>query len=117
MIQLSDQERKKAREYTLVMLGAPVLKIELDEAQLDLCIEMTVDFIGQYEDEIKDKERKVFLQQVNEGTCCFAKEILGRIRSKFAEIPGGIKLDGKDLLKEGRQDLKEWKASIKEQYK
>lgn len=50
-----------------------------------------------------------------EGATCFCKQILGRIRSKYRRLPGpqgGTELDGVDLLREGTEELKQWKEDL-----
>jgi hypothetical protein len=54
-------------------------------------------------------------QSMQEGALIYAKEILGRIRSKYATAPGpggGIQLDGQALLQESREDKKEWMENL-----
>lgn len=49
------------------------------------------------------------------GALCFAKEILGRIRSKYKNPPGpggGIQMDGPELLAEAKEERKEWYVSL-----
>jgi hypothetical protein len=41
----------------------------------------------------------------------YAKEIIGRIRSKYQSLPGpggGMQLDGQALLQEAREDREKW---------
>ena len=50
-------------------------------------------------------------QAMQEGALTYAKEILGRIRSKYPSPPGpggGMQLDGQALLQEAREDRKQW---------
>jgi hypothetical protein len=58
-------------------------------------------------------------QQVNEamqtGALSFAKEILGRIRSRFGNPigpSGGIQLDGATLLQEAKEEREMWKRDL-----
>ncbi len=49
------------------------------------------------------------------GALCYAKIMLGRIRSKIknpAGPNGGVQLDGAELLQEGHEDLKEWREML-----
>lgn len=43
-----DKIREQMRDYVLLMLGAPVIQIELDEQQVDLCIDQTLKVFEQY---------------------------------------------------------------------
>lgn len=43
-----DKVREQIRDYCLLMLGAPVIKLELDDQQMDLCIDQTLKIIEQY---------------------------------------------------------------------
>lgn len=50
-----------------------------------------------------------------EGSLAHVKMILGRIRSKYASLPGpsgGIQLDGDKLLQEGLEEYKQWKEDL-----
>lgn len=50
-------------------------------------------------------------QAMQEGALTYAKEILGRIRSKYQNIPGyggGIVMDGQALIQEAREDRQKW---------
>lgn len=43
-----EQVREQVKDYVLLMLGAPVIGLELDEQQLDLCIDQTMKIIENY---------------------------------------------------------------------
>jgi hypothetical protein len=43
-----DKVREQVKDYVLLMLGAPVIKIEMDEQQLDLCVDQTLKIMEQY---------------------------------------------------------------------
>jgi hypothetical protein len=50
-------------------------------------------------------------QAMQEGALTYAKEILGRVRSKYGNPPGpggGMQLDGQALLQEAREDREKW---------
>jgi hypothetical protein len=52
---------------------------------------------------------------MQEGALIYAKEILGRIRSKYKSPPGpggGMQLDGEALLQESREDKKTWMEDL-----
>lgn len=43
-----DKVREQVRDYILLMLGAPVINIELDDQQVDLCIDQTLKILEMY---------------------------------------------------------------------
>lgn len=50
-------------------------------------------------------------QAMQEGALSYAKEILGRIRSKYQNIPGaggGIVMDGQALIQEAKEERQKW---------
>lgn len=54
-------------------------------------------------------------QAMQEGALSYAKEILGRIRSKYAAPPGpggGMQLDGATLLQEAKEERDKWKEEL-----
>lgn len=59
----------------------------------------------------KNKDWPRVTQAMQEGALSYAKEILGRIRSKYSTIPGpggGLQLDGATLLAEAQRDREKW---------
>jgi len=63
----------------------------------------------------KCKDWKCVTQSMQEGALAFAKIMVGRIRSKYQNIPGpqgGIVLDGQQILQEGLQEKKEWEERL-----
>lgn len=117
-------EEQKLYDYILLMLGAPVVKIELDKAQLELCFELAKKHLSvpvpdpEKLDETQTKRYELLLR---EGSLIHAKMILGRIRSKFKSVPGPGKkdllLDGPALLTEAHWQLEEWKKAVLEFHK
>ncbi len=54
-------------------------------------------------------------EAMQEGALTYAKEILGRIRSKYVDVPGAgthIQQDGQALLQEAKEERKEWKEEL-----
>lgn len=50
-------------------------------------------------------------QAMQEGAITYAKEILGRIRSKYQNVPGiggGVVMDGERLLQEAKEEREKW---------
>ena len=63
----------------------------------------------------KHKDWKRVSHAMKEGALCFAKIMLGRIRSKIKNPPGpngGVQLDGDTLLQEGIQEKKDWEERL-----
>jgi hypothetical protein len=63
----------------------------------------------------KQTDWRQVTQAMQEGALCFAKIMLGRIRSKIKNPPGpngGVQLDGDTLLQEGREEKKEWEERL-----
>jgi len=63
----------------------------------------------------KCKDWQCVIPSMQEGALCYAKAILGRVRSKIKNPPGaggGIQLDGAELLSEFKEEFKEWKESL-----
>jgi len=59
----------------------------------------------------RQKDFQQVTQAMQEGALTYAKEILGRIRSRFANLPGpggGVQLDGPTLIQEAREDRQKW---------
>lgn len=62
---------------------------------------------------------KEVTQSMGDGALIFAKEMLGRIRSKIKNPPGpngGISLDGDNLLQEAREDKQRWQEELISRY-
>lgn len=58
-------------------------------------------------------------QSMQEGALSYAKEILGRIRSKYKNPPGpggGMQMDGDTLLAEAKEERKQWMIDLIERY-
>jgi hypothetical protein len=107
---------EKTKEYVLMMLGAPVVKIELDEEQIAVAIASAEKYVDTaiYKG-VRQPSTELRVQFVQEGALIYAKMILGRIRSKFKNPPGpngGLKMDGKDLVAEAREECDEWKQRV-----
>ena len=67
----------------------------------------------QYLQKCKDWEEVT--QSMQEGALSYAKEILGRIRSRIKNPPGpngGIQLDGDQLIQEAKEERKQWMEDL-----
>jgi hypothetical protein len=59
----------------------------------------------------KNKDWREVSQAIQEGALTYAKEQLGRIRSKYQSVPGAqgaVAMDGQQLLQEAREDSQKW---------
>jgi len=124
-IELSDPKvRGNIKDFVLLMLGAPVVKIELDENQVALCVDRTCDMmetssrVTKWSDSLK-------LLVAQDGALAQAKLILGRVRAKYGFIDTkGVKsksksttnsfvpLDGHQLLQEGERQYQSWQLKV-----
>lgn len=113
-------EFAECKDYTLLMLGAPVLQIELDDDQLKSCYDLARTAI---EEAI---ETKGFTILENPGTLkntlhglmlARAKMVLGMVRNKFVPLAcdfGTFNLSAADLRKEGREELLEYEDRLRQ---
>ena len=59
----------------------------------------------------KNKDWGEVTQAIQEGALSFCKEQLGRIRSKYQNVPGAggsVAMDGQSLIQEAREDRQKW---------
>lgn len=112
---------EEIRKFIRIMLGDPVVKIELTDDQLDAAIKNAFDYVlHACGDELEGKDCHHIAILTREGALIFAKEILGRIRAKYETVPGTkgeCKLDGKVLLAEATKALPLWKKEIQKVFK
>ena len=112
------------KDFILLMLGAPVVKIELDDSQLDMCVsrvcEMMIDSprVGKWSEAMK-------LMVAQDGALAQAKLILGRVRGKYGLDTKGVntksksatnnifpRMDGQQLLDEGSYEYQSWQQKV-----
>lgn len=63
----------------------------------------------------RHKDWQQVTEAMQEGALTYAKEILGRIRSKYQSPPGpggGMQLDGQALLQEAKEEREKWKEEL-----
>ena len=63
----------------------------------------------------KNKDWPEVTEAMQEGALSYAKEILGRIRSKYKNPPGpngGVQMDGPELLQEAKEEREKWKEDL-----
>lgn len=73
------------------------------------CVPVSINFLQRKPDFAQ------ITQAMEEGALIFCKLMLGRIRSKWTNIPGpggGLQLDGPALLQEGREDKIKWENDL-----
>jgi hypothetical protein len=97
---------EEVKDYVLLMLGAPVVKIELDEQQIKHCFDTAVH-------EVMECPVVVPSSMVSRGALAFAKVVLGRVRSKYVNTNAPSIMDGATLLAEGERDLYNWRQELK----
>jgi hypothetical protein len=102
--------KDQVKDYVLMMLGAPVVKIELDDQQLDLCYEATVFDMNNYAvyKGLAGIEALPIVGHsiLRDGALARAKIMLGRIRNQLAG-------SGRSLQREGRADYEMYKRRLR----
>lgn len=120
--------RDDIKDFILKMLGAPMVKIELDDQQLTMCIDRTAEFMASSEkvEAWSSAQKKVVLQ---DGALAHAKMMLGRVRTKYGALVTGTKgvkskpnsplganalfpTDGQVLLSEGERQYNDWFSRV-----
>ncbi len=102
---------EEIKNYVLLMLGAPVIKIELDEEQIEMSIDHARKVVSQYQEKAqKEVSESQIAQLIQEGSLANCMVILGHIRSKYSQIDDGdgICLSGKRLLRDGYNCKELW---------
>jgi hypothetical protein len=125
LLELTDPKVKdQIKDYIMLMLGAPVVKIELDDNHLALAVNRTCEMMQTSHKTAKwDDSFKLMVAQ--DGALALAKLMLGRIRSKFGLIDiKGVKskskstavsftpMDGQQLLEEGEKQYQSWQNKV-----
>jgi hypothetical protein len=116
-IQDTEELHKKVIDYILLMLGAPVIKVELTQDQLDFCYKHALNTIHDYHARVRQHTiTDSYLCQSEdffcEGALAHAMVILARIRMENGVPKEGTHLTAQDLYKEGKERLEEWKNRI-----
>jgi hypothetical protein len=107
--------RRRANEYTLLMLGAPVVSVELTEDHLRFCYEHSFNTLR---DAFSRKKHFTLLDSARaqddnflfEGMLAHATVILARIRMQNG-VPedGRAHMNAKELYEDGMEKLRKWK--------
>lgn len=82
----ANRSNKEIIDYILLMLGAPVTRIEMDTEQLVFCIDLARDKINEQANSPKATRRPEsdeMHQLVKEGAYLFAVYMLSKIRNRF----------------------------------
>jgi len=94
-----------------MMLGGPVIDIELSDEQINEAIVVAKEDFEFFSSILSEDDRKLNLKIQNTWikryTLAICKEMLGRIRGKLSEIPipgGGVHLDGNILCREAKME-------------
>ncbi len=99
----------KVTRYILLMLGAPVIKIELDEMQVHQAIDEAASRIETWDLDETLWEEGLYEMVLKDGALAYAKRILGHIRRMYVNVDDkGLSLDGMALVNESAQEIKEW---------
>lgn len=110
--------RDQIKDYVLVMLGAPVIKIEMDDNQLETCIQQAENLIEAYESEptkgavLTSKMKELF---VREAALAYSKQCFGAILSRPQFNPNEKVLsinNGQILRQEGISEIETIKANL-----
>lgn len=112
--------KKKVIDYILMMCGAPVLKLEFTEDQLDFCYIHTLNQVHDYHRRVKkftftESYRAQSVAFLCAGALAHAKVILGRIRQHQYIPDDSLFLHPDDLYNEGKLELTAWKNQLSHQ--
>lgn len=106
------KDRTTIGEYVLLMLGAPVVKIELDPKQLEACVDTAEREVDILLAKVEAQHRYTMVQ---ERSLIEAMNLLARIRGKYKKIPGpngGLQMDSKELIKTASEMLGQWNWKV-----
>ncbi len=116
IIEDTPELRKQVKDYVLLMLGAPVIKLEFTEDQLNFCYEHSLMAIREAFSRKKyfnllDSARAQDTNFLCEGALAHATIMLARIRMQQGLPPGpdGKFLDPQALYEEGKERLASWR--------
>lgn len=108
----------RVKQYILMMLGAPVVNVELSETALYFCYKHSLNIIHDHHARaLKETSTHSYRAQSEDFLCAgalaHAMMILGRIRMQNG-VPndGRVHLDPQQLYDEGKEKLTAWKASL-----
>jgi len=106
-------DKEKIKDFIIAMLGAPIVKIELDDQLLELVVNRTTELM---DGSAKVQKWSPAVKQMvaEDGALAQAKLILGRVRGKYKGPLGSgmIVMDGKELLNEGERQYFNWQEKV-----
>ena len=117
----NDETVRAVHDYILLMLGSPVVKIELDSQNLDHAVKVAANVIRVF-GEMSTKTLSDEMQQklLQEGAFAYAELMLGHIRRKYSTSveSEGFKcsLDGQQLVNEGLNAIQIFENNVKWAY-
>jgi len=104
------------KEFVYTMLGHPVIKIEIDDAQfVEVCNRVKRVLAAYKGSLVVSDEIMNFLEE--EGVLAHTKYIVARIRAKYERVPNmktpeDMTLDGRELASEAYDHIKWWHALV-----
>lgn len=110
--------KQEIKDYVLFVLGAPLVKVELDDRQLDCAVDMaleTVAVFSVFSESAKADWKKITAWLAKKGALAYAKLMLGHVRRKFSVVPspsGCVALDGQQLVEEAYRDLQAFEKEV-----
>lgn len=103
------KELQNVKDYVLLMLGSPVVKVELDDDQLDAIIETTYSHL-------KERNMRRFDHFIKNGAYILAMGALGHIRLNQAVHDPILESGGLALIKESGELWLGWLEAITEDH-
>lgn len=114
------KDSKETCDYILLMLGAPIVKVELDQQQLDLCYVTALNVLNEHfynHYGFTASDAVSFPHDFHRDLAIgFATTMLGRIRSKCQLDKNYPILDGPSLYKDGKDRIFEARERLTETY-
>ena len=110
-------DKSEITDYVLLMLGAPIIKVELDPQNIDMAVKSANITFAAYA-KMSDVTLSDAMTQklMQEGTLAYAKLMLGHIRRKYTFMIGPDsckgKLDGQLLLSDAKEDIRAFEEKL-----
>ena len=97
------------KDYVLMMLGAPIVKIELKDEQLEACVKTSIRWIEDYKKRGQKTPTESRIDQLTqEMSLAMAMTMLGHVRGKYSGTPReDVELDGKYMRKQGWKQMQQ----------
>ena len=97
------------KEYIFAMLGAPIVRLEIDDGQYNEIADRVKRVVDVYRKRNVPEDILSILEE--EGLLAHVKYAIGRIRAKYTHLPGAdanLAMDGKDLVAEANAGIRWW---------